>query len=138
MSKKARNRQIIGLRDRGLSFAEIAKEMRITKGVVAGVCLRAGKCDPFAPKLQPTDHLRIFELRKSGLSAVEVAKKYGVTVNHVQGIYNRHCDAIERDNQDLAICEMIDGGHNSHAISLALGVHRNQITRMRNALEKIT
>lgn len=136
MSKKLRNSQIIKLRDKGLSFTEIAADLGLTKGIVAGVCLRAGRCDPEARKLRPTDHLDIFTLRNKGHSAAEVARKYGITVNHVQGIYNRHFTAIERDNEDLQICAMLDEGHSSHAISLSLGVHRNQISRMRNVLEK--
>jgi len=136
MNKTERNRQIIELRDKGHTFAEIARKLKTTKGTVAGVCARNGRTNPSATELPATTHLDIFKRCARGESYVSVAKLYGITRNRVGGIYHRHPLAIEADNLDLEICDLLDKGFDNHQICHLLTVSRNQVSAMRNALEK--
>ena len=137
MSKKRRNREILSLRDKGLAFSEIAAKLNTTKGTVAGVCARNGRSNPNKRGIKPTDHLDIFNRVRRGESPASVAIRYGETRNRILGIYRRYVPALERDNLDLKICELIDAGFNNMEISHRLNCHRKTISTMRNALEKI-
>ena len=46
MTDVARDRDIVRLRRQGKPFRQIAAILDVTPGVVAGVCFRAGLCDP--------------------------------------------------------------------------------------------
>ena len=72
---KTREERVLELRAQNLTYTEIARQLRITKGVVAGICYRDAHAKRKAP-LDPIDDrdLWILQMSAEGWSHAEISE----------------------------------------------------------------
>lgn len=133
-----RNKWIEKLWHEGFTYQEIANELDLTRGTVAGVLRDLKERTEPEPvqEVPPLAYLEIFNLARKGEAYSRIARKFKTKPSVVNGIYHRHVEAIERDNLDLEICELISEGFKNPQICRMAGVGRAQVQRMRRILEK--
>lgn len=138
-----RNERIIALRDEGITYDAIAAELNVSRNVVSGVLMRAGKTDPNNYCSHNTSRERVSAAYKdlvlseymSGKTGKEVAEKHGfhpatLSVWRRMAGLNPKTKAILSPEDVVKIRAMRADGHKLKDIAEKFGVHPNYVCKI--------